>query len=71
MNRNDSKNFIICLKTIANYQNTTEENLLGEPQNDQIIQSNIEHFNFSKKIQYIIKTNQVFLVIFTDKKKIK
>ena len=49
MNRNESNNFIICLKTIANYQNTTEENLLGEPQNDQIIQSNIEHFNFSKK----------------------
>ena len=49
MNRNDSKNFIICLKTIVNYQNTTEENLLGEQQNDQIIQSNIEHFNFSKK----------------------
>ena len=58
MIKNESNNFIMCLKSISNYQNTTEENLLGE-QNVQIVPPNIAniHKNNNKLLFYKNKTS--------------
>ena len=72
MKKNDSNNFIMCLKTITNYQNTTEENLLGE-HNEQIVYPNIINFNKTKNsiLNYKNKTSIFGTFYRKEKDKIK